>query len=68
MIKKAALLIAIIGLFLALSSPANVRAVDGLQVLESRVEVDFPMKVNFGLSATGMPISPISACTILSSV
>lgn len=51
--KRVVFLIVIIGLFLALSSPANVRAVDGLQVLESRVEIDFPMKANFGLSATG---------------
>ncbi len=51
--KRVVFSIVIIGLFLALSSPVNVRAVDGLQVLESRVEVDFPMKVNFGLSATG---------------
>jgi len=33
--------------------PATVQAVDGLQVLESRVQVDFPMKVDFSLSASG---------------
>ena len=53
MIKRAALLILVAILFLAIPGPAAVRAVDGLQVLESRVEVDFPMKVNFNLSATG---------------
>jgi hypothetical protein len=53
MIKRAVLLILVAILFLALPGPAAVRAVDGLQVLESRVEVDFPMKVNFSLSATG---------------
>ena len=53
MIKRAALLILVAILFLAMPGPAAVRAVDGLQVLESRVEVGFPMKVNFYLSATG---------------
>ncbi len=53
MTKKAVLLILVASLFLALPGPATVRAVDGLQVLESRVEVDFPMRVNFSLSATG---------------
>jgi len=52
MIKRAVLLILVAILFLALPGPAAVRAVDGLQVLESRVEVDFPMKVNFNLSMT----------------
>ncbi len=51
MIKKAGQLILIAILLLIPLSPATVRAADGLQVLESRVEVDFPMKVNFGLSA-----------------
>jgi hypothetical protein len=32
-------------------SPVTVRATDGLRVLDSRIEVDFPMMVNFGLSA-----------------
>ncbi len=49
--KRALLLILLASLLLALSSPATVRAVNGLQVLDSRVEVDFPMKVNFSLSA-----------------
>lgn len=51
MIKKAVLSILVAGLFLVLSSPINVGAADGLRVLESRVEVDFPMKVNFSLAA-----------------
>ncbi len=51
MIKKAGQLILIAILLFIPLSPATVRAADGLQVLESRVEVDFPMKVNFGLSA-----------------
>jgi hypothetical protein len=51
--KKILLLILVASLLLVFSAPANVQAVNGLQVLESRVEVDFPMKVNFGLSASG---------------
>jgi len=52
-IKKAGQLILIAILLLIPFSPTTVRAADGLQVLESRVEVDFPMKVNFSLSAAG---------------
>lgn len=52
MIKRAVLLILVAVLFLALPGTGAVRAVGGLQVLESRVEVDFPMKVDFSLSAT----------------
>ena len=47
MIKKVGQLILIAILLLIPLNPAIVRAADGLQVLESRVEVDFPMKVNF---------------------
>ena len=51
--KRVVLLILVTTLLLIPLSPITVQAVDGLQVLESRVEVDFPMKVNFGLSAAG---------------
>ena len=50
MIKKAGQLILIAVLLLIPLSPATVRAADGLRMLESRVEVDFPMRVNFSLS------------------
>ena len=51
--RKALLLILAAGLFLApvFSGPASVEAAGGLQVLGSGVEVDFPMRVNFGISA-----------------
>ena len=51
MIKKASQLILIAILLLIPLSPVTVRAADGLRVLDSRIEIDFPMMVNFGLSA-----------------
>jgi len=48
--KRVLFLTLLASLFLLISGTANVEAADGLQVLESRVEVDFPMKVNFSLS------------------
>ncbi len=49
--RKALLLILVVGLFPFLPGPAGVEAAGGLQVLGSGVEVDFPMRVNFSLSA-----------------
>ncbi len=51
--KRLMFLILIITLLLIPFSSATVQAVNGLQVLESRVAVDFPMRINFGLSAAG---------------
>ena len=51
MIKKVLFPILIAILPLLPLGPATVRAADGLEVLDSRVEVDFPMMVTFGLSA-----------------
>lgn len=51
MIKKASLLALILCLFLVLPAPVSVQAVDGLAILDSSVEVDFPLKLNFSLSA-----------------
>jgi len=51
MIKKASLLALILCLFLAVLSPVPVQAVDGLAIRDSSVEVDFPLKLNFSLSA-----------------
>ncbi len=51
MIKRSFLLILVTVLFLALPGPVGVKAAGGIQVLGSGVEVDFPMKVNFSLSA-----------------
>jgi hypothetical protein len=52
MIKKAVFFILVVGLCLALSSPVTVLAADGPQVLDTSVQVDFPVRVNFSLSAT----------------
>ncbi|MBA7686018.1 hypothetical protein ES703_94450 [subsurface metagenome] len=51
MIKKVSLLALILCLFLAVLSPVSVQAVDGLDIRDSSVEVDFPLKLNFSLSA-----------------
>ncbi|MFC1915307.1 peptidase MA family metallohydrolase [Chloroflexota bacterium] len=51
MIKKVGLLALIVCLFPALLSPVPVQAADGLTILNSSVEVDFPLKLNFSLSA-----------------
>jgi len=52
-VKRLLLLILVASLVLGFSAPATVQAVDGLQVLDTSVQVDFPMKVNFGLSVAG---------------
>lgn len=49
--KRVLLLTLLASLFLVIPGTVSVEAADGLQVLDSRVEVDFPMKVNFSLSA-----------------
>jgi len=51
MMKKVSLLALVICLFLGLLSPVSVKAGDGLAILDSSVEVDFPLKLNFSLSA-----------------
>lgn len=51
MIKKAKLLALVICLLLVLLSPGVVLASKGLAVLGSSVEVDFPVTLNFSLSA-----------------
>jgi hypothetical protein len=51
MTKKISLLVLVFCLFLALLSPASVQAGDGLAIRDSSVEVDFPLKLNFSLSA-----------------
>ncbi len=51
MIKKASLLALILCLFLFWLSPVSVKANDGLTILGESVEVDFPLKINFSLSA-----------------
>jgi len=51
MIKKVLLPILMGILSLLPPGPATVQAADGPQVLQSRVKVDFPMMVTFGLSA-----------------
>ncbi len=51
MIKKVSLLALVICLFLALLSPVSVQAGDGLAILDSSAEAEFPLKLNFNLSA-----------------
>jgi len=51
MVKRASLLALILCLFLFLLSPVSVQAGDRLTILDSSVEVDFPLKLNFSLSA-----------------
>jgi len=50
MMKKAGLLVLIICLFMVFLSPISVKADDGLAVLDSSVETEFPLKLNFSLS------------------
>ena len=51
MIKKASLLALVVCLFLVLLSPISVQARGGLAMLDSSVEVEFPLALNFNLSA-----------------
>lgn len=51
MMKKVSLLALIFCLFLVVLSPISVQAGDRLVILDSSVEVDFPLKLNFNLSA-----------------
>jgi hypothetical protein len=51
MVKRASLLILILSLFLFLLSPVSVQAGEKLTILDSSVQVDFPLKINFSLSA-----------------
>ena len=53
MIKKASLIVLAICLLLVLLSPSLVNADNGLSVLDSSVETDFPSRLNFSLSAAG---------------
>jgi len=51
MIKKVSLLTFILCLLLILLSPVAVQARGGLKILDSSIEIDFPAKLNFNLSA-----------------
>jgi len=51
MIKKASILTLVVCLFLVLLSPSLVQARSGLAILDSSVEAEFPLKLNFNLSA-----------------
>jgi len=51
MIKKAGLLALVVCLFLVLLSPISVQARGGLAILDSSVEVEFPLALNFNLAA-----------------
>jgi len=51
MIKRAGLLALVVCLFLVLLSPVSVQAGDGLAILDSSAEVEFPLRLNFSLSA-----------------
>ena len=51
MIKKISLLTLVACLFLVLLSPISVQASDGLTILGKSVEAEFPLKLNFSLSA-----------------
>ena len=51
MIKKVSLLALVICLVLSFLSPVPVQAGDGLTVLDSSAEAEFPMQLNFALSA-----------------
>ena len=51
MIKKAGLLVLAVCLFLTLLSPSLVQAQDGLTILDSSAQAEFPYKLNFSLSA-----------------
>jgi len=49
--KKVSCLALFLSLFLAVLSPVSVQAGDGLAVLDSSIEVDFPVRLDFSLSA-----------------
>ena len=51
MIKKLGILALIVCLFLGILSPSLVQARGGLEILDSSVEVEFPSRLNFSLSA-----------------
>ncbi|MCL0057472.1 hypothetical protein M1N05_00180 [Dehalococcoidales bacterium] len=51
MIKKTSFLALFICLFLVLLSPVSVQARDGLTILDSSVEAEFPSRLTFNLSA-----------------
>ena len=60
MIKRVSLLALIACLLLFLFSPISAQAGDELAVLDSSVEVDFPLRLNFSLSAeSGVSITDI---------
>ncbi|MFC1903597.1 peptidase MA family metallohydrolase [Chloroflexota bacterium] len=48
--RKVGLLVLVAGLFLAMLSPVSAQTGDGLAVLDSSVEVDFPLRFDFNLS------------------
>jgi len=51
MIKKASILALVVCLFLALLSPVSVQAQDGLTIVDSSAQVEFPYQLSFNLSA-----------------
>jgi hypothetical protein len=51
MIKKVSLLVIMFCLFLVILSPVSVQANEGLTILDSSVEADFPLRLSFNLSA-----------------
>ena len=51
MIKRTSILAVVIFLFLTLFSPGWVQAQDGLEILDSSAQADFPTRLNFSLSA-----------------
>ena len=66
MIKKAGLLVLVVCLFLALLSPGLAQAQRGLTVLDSSAEVEFPLRLNFDLSAeSDVNITDIRLCYVV---
>ena len=51
MIKRVRILALVICLFLVIISPSLVQAQGGLEILDSSAQVEFPLKLNFSLSA-----------------
>ena len=51
MTKKTGLLVSIVCLFLVLLSPVMVQAQEGLTILDSSVQIEFPTRLDFNLSA-----------------
>jgi len=51
MINKAGILALVVYLFLSILSPVSVQAHSGLTILDSSVQVEFPSKLSFNLSA-----------------